>query len=476
MDIEVRDRLTHIIKELTESGEWQLDQDILKTLKRICKRNDIYVEIVYELLTKQIHKKHAQIRYSCLQIYEQLFQRSNYFRILVTNDFPDFVQLSVGIKSYELPPPAPVAKKLRQYAIALIKDWFYHFGDHFRPLGIGYDYLEHNGFIRDDNQSLQNIHYYDRIRSDKEARMKAIEGRRFDQIKSELNDQLELLQETIRNMETCFEILIPKNTDDSSLDFEALLRGDEPSTINENKPSNQLDYKDAIISHGLGTNRYSITITMSTENPLEDQVHESNENKILYDQLREGYKLLETKQIKQVNSWMKSLVRMEHIDKNEKENIMKQLIDIKSETSEIIRKVKLLGIEFPMEHNQSNDDNQDDDDDYDDDEFMNEIFEEIELPDIPQTSTNRVHSQVSNASLPPSQRLFPLSFEPNMADDVTYNGPQIPTISSSNNELNDTNLKKGKGKQTEDDLKKELLKKAPIVEVIIILSSINLIK
>lgn len=114
---------------------------------------------------------------------------------------------------------------------------------------------------------------------------------------------------------------------------------------------------------------------------------------------------------------------------------MKQLIDIKSETNEIIRKVKLLGIELPIDYKQSNNDNQDDDDD--DDEFMDEIFEDIELPDIPQSesSTSKDHSQVSNASLPPSQRLFPLSFEPHMADDVTYSGPQVQNVTLNNDGL-----------------------------------------
>ncbi|CAO3654017.1 unnamed protein product [Cunninghamella echinulata] len=435
-----------------------------------CKKNNANIDIIYELLTAQIHKKHAQIRYSCLQLYEELFQRSNYFRILVTNDFPDFVQLSVGIRSYELPPPAPVAKKLRQYAIALIKNWYQHFGDHYRPLGIGYDYLAHNGFIRNDNQTLQSIHYNDRVRSDKEARMKVIEERRFEQIKVELGDQLELLHETIKNMESCFEILIPKNTNNTStMDFESLLRGERQPIIDTSVDPE--GYKDAIISHGLGSNRYSITINMSTDNPLEDQVHESDENKILYDQLREGYKLLETKQEKQVNRWMKSLIRMEHIDKKEKESIMKNLINIKGDMAEVIRKVKLLGIEIPFDHRQSNNNNDQDYDD-EDDEYLDEIFEDIELPDISQEepSTSKDHAHISNALLPPSQRMFPLSFEPHMAEDVTYNGPQIQDFSlNKNNGLSDNDnqkLNKGKEKEKQKDthLREELLKKAPVVE------------
>jgi hypothetical protein len=47
--------------------------------------------------------------------------------------------------------------------------------------------------------------------------------------------------------------------------------------------------------------------------PVMDEVHESKDNEVVYEQLREAYKVLETKQIKQVNDWINSLVRMDHI-------------------------------------------------------------------------------------------------------------------------------------------------------------------
>lgn len=42
-----------------------------------------------------------------------------------------------------------------------------------------------------------------------------------------------------------------------------------------------------------------------------DQVQESEENEVLYEQLREGYKLLKTKHQNQINEWINSLTRIE---------------------------------------------------------------------------------------------------------------------------------------------------------------------
>ncbi|ORX51975.1 hypothetical protein DM01DRAFT_1336966, partial [Hesseltinella vesiculosa] len=460
MDIEARDRLVSNVTTITETGEWTLDKDLLKDIKRTCKLDAIYIETAYEVIMSQLKKKHPiQIRYSCMQLCEELFQRSHHFRQFLMNDFPIVIELSVGIKNTTLPPPAPVAQKLRRFAIALIKDWYNHYGEQLRPLSIGYDYLEHNGFLQGD-QSLQSIHQSDRLSANKQERLKVIQERRFGQIKEDMDGHLDLVQDTLKNMESCFEILVPKNDDvkdHSGLDFDAMLNGTwngMPST------SNDEDYNESLRSHGLASNRYSITVTIPS-NPLEEQVHESAENSIIYEQLREAYKVLETKQIKQVNAWINSLIRMDHVDKVQKDRLIKQLIDTKNKVDESIRKVKLLGIELPPNRrpSQLKDDEESDDD-------MDAMFEEIELPDLATLDTVDIDesdiTKVRNAALPPRQRLFPLAFEPQMVDDVTYAGAQVDQPLPTSEEYITSPKEKGKGKQTVD--REELLKKAPVVE------------
>lgn len=63
------------------------------------------------------------------------------------------------------------------------------------------------------------------------------------------------------------------------------------------------------MSHGLASNRYRITIDLS-ENPIADQVHESEENKVVYEALRERLKLLQTKHKKQLDDWIDSISRI----------------------------------------------------------------------------------------------------------------------------------------------------------------------
>ncbi|KAI8065481.1 hypothetical protein BC940DRAFT_334788 [Gongronella butleri] len=456
MDIQARDRLVAHVTGITETGEWVLDKEILKDIKRTCKQAPLYVETTYEVMFAQLKKKHAQIRYSCLQLCEELFQRSHQFRQLLMDDFPTFIELSVGIRNASLPPPAEVAVKLRKYAIALIKNWYAHYGEHLRPLSIGYDYLEHNDLLRND-QSLQSIHQADHLSANKQARLKVIEERRLQQIKDDMEGHLDLVKETLTNMESCFEILVPKNDGGDDLDFDALLKG----TWNDASAStNQEDYKQELISHGLASNRYAITISVPA-NPLAEQVHESADNSIIYEQLREAYKVLETKQSKQVNAWINSLIRMDHVEKSEKDRLIKQLIDVKHEMADAVRKVKLLGIELPPDRRASRQGNNGADDDDDDD--MDELFEDIEIPD--HLADSQDINKVASSKLPPSQRIFPLAFEPQMVDDVTYTGAQIEQPAQDTSETPETSKKnKGKGRQAADNDREELLKRAPVVE------------
>lgn len=65
--------------------------------------------------------------------------------------------------------------------------------------------------------------------------------------------------------------------------------------------------------------------------------------------------------------------------------------------------------------------NSDDIEDEEDNEFKDEIFEDVE---VELDRTKEINSStIPSSKLPPLQRIFPLSFEPNMIKDTTYNGP-----------------------------------------------------
>lgn len=87
-----------------------------------------------------------------------MFDRSKHFRELITEDFPLFTQLAIGIQDKKLPPPVEIAAKLRAYAIALIKFWTEKYGDRYRQLHMAYDFLMSNGYLNNEDTSISNIH------------------------------------------------------------------------------------------------------------------------------------------------------------------------------------------------------------------------------------------------------------------------------------------------------------------------------
>ncbi|CEP08633.1 hypothetical protein [Parasitella parasitica] len=464
MDVDVRETVRHLVKDLTETGEWVLDAKKLKNLKSICKRSDALVQVTFEFIIAQLKKKHAQIRYSCVQLIEQLFERSKCFRDLLTEDFPLFTQLAVGIQDKRLPPPAHIAVKLRNYSIALIKSWFTKYGEKYRQLGIAYDFLMDNGFLDRETGSLSTIHTDDRNKSNtdvsillyqtyytseafrKKARRKAIQFNRFEILKADMNDHLDIIKDNLTNMEGCFEILVPKNVfQDKDLDFDALLSGQASS----NQPAESDTYKDRILSHGLGSNRYQITIDMSEESLMED-IKETDDNRIVFDQLREAYTQLESKHMNQLNHWINTLVKMDLADKAEKEKWIKELINLKASATKEIRKAKLLKIEATHKpENRIDTTNMEEEDD----EFGDELFEDVDVDEI--NAEGREKGSMSSLKLPPLQRIFPLSYDPSMMEDATYGGP--PSVPEDRAEAS-----RDKGKQKANPEKEELYKRAPV--------------
>lgn len=127
--------------------------------KRHAQVNFLFVFFFVKYL-KLCTYKNVQIRYSSLQLIEQLFERSKLFRKLLTEEFPQFTELLIGINSERLPPPPTVAEKLKRYALALIKNWHIKYGEKYRQIDISFTFLLDNGFINDDqsNNTLTSIH------------------------------------------------------------------------------------------------------------------------------------------------------------------------------------------------------------------------------------------------------------------------------------------------------------------------------
>ncbi|KAM3581306.1 hypothetical protein VKS41_006131 [Umbelopsis sp. WA50703] len=406
-----------------------------------------------ELIFIQLRKKQAQIRYSALQLIEELFNRSHKFRTLIADEFPQFLQLTIGIHKNPLPPPKTVASKLKEYAVALVKLWYEKYGESYRPLAIGYDYLLSSGEGNFEGSSLRDIRNRNTQMSRQDERMKAINERRFQKIEEEVLEMTDDILENLKNMESCFEILVPKH--DDGLPAE---ENDEDAQKNKSLKRGDI-YKDSILSHGLGSSRYTIEIDLSEGNIMDD-VKESEDNEIIFEKLRESYKIMQSKHLSRINSWLSNLVKID-ADPGAKDALLKRIINLKNDIKEATRKSNLLGIDLQVEQ-QSTKNDSDDSDDFDDADF-----EEVEIPNFEDMSREAEASDarptLQAKKLPPTQRVFPLAHEPHMSEDATYALPSQQRIEL-NSRQRESSPQAGKGKEKADIKREELLKVAPVVE------------
>ena len=122
MDEEEKKKIKRLVEDLVCSTDLQLDHQKMKTLKSKCKTSDDFLSEVHQQLFRNLTKKNSEIRILCLDILDELFSRSHYFRTLVLESFDSITLLCVGVDSLNpLPLPAAAAKKLQSNAIRIIK-------------------------------------------------------------------------------------------------------------------------------------------------------------------------------------------------------------------------------------------------------------------------------------------------------------------------------------------------------------------
>uniref|UniRef100_A0A671V5M3 UV-stimulated scaffold protein A n=1 Tax=Sparus aurata TaxID=8175 RepID=A0A671V5M3_SPAAU len=143
MESSQRDRLSVLVEELTTSGQPQLNQDKMKEIKKICKVSNDCLDHVYHSVMSQLSQEHAEVRLSAFQIATELFTRSHHFRMLLVDNFQEFLELTVETDSEQpLPPPKQVARKLRSLAIQTVQSWQASYGTAYKKLALGYHFLK----------------------------------------------------------------------------------------------------------------------------------------------------------------------------------------------------------------------------------------------------------------------------------------------------------------------------------------------
>ncbi|KAI8483040.1 hypothetical protein Bbelb_391960 [Branchiostoma belcheri] len=211
MDLTVCQQLEKLVEELTTSGQHQLDKATVKTLKKICKTSDDYVKHTYHLLNMQLQKDHAEIRLSAFQTMDELFQRSHAFRELLIAEFQEFLELTVESNyDFPLPPPKAAADKLKKQTLQAIQRWHEQFGQAYKKLTLGYNFLRYNRKI--DFSNIAASSNVERTRQEQEAaRIQAIKLQRAKNALKEMEETKPEIDECLTQAESCFQLLVPRN-------------------------------------------------------------------------------------------------------------------------------------------------------------------------------------------------------------------------------------------------------------------------
>ncbi|NXG72801.1 UVSSA protein, partial [Baryphthengus martii] len=171
-----------------------------------------HISHAYHLLMTRLNEEHAEMRFSAFQVVQELFTRSHQFRTLIISNFQEFLELTVGIDHEQpLPPPKEVAQKLRKAALRSVQEWHEKYGEAYKKLALGYQFLKQNKKV-----DFQDVHARTvaerRREEEKQKRLDNIYKEKAKRAEKEMEGESQMSQEiasTLTEMENCFQLLMP---------------------------------------------------------------------------------------------------------------------------------------------------------------------------------------------------------------------------------------------------------------------------
>lgn len=247
--------------------------------------------------------------------------RSKLFRRLIVENLEQLLSLSVGFRRNQpLPAPPAIASKLRLKAIEFLERWNTTFGIHYRQLRLGYDYLKNT--LRFQFPNLQaNAARAQQERRERELRTKEILLKKYELLKSNLPSIKEEVKSMVDEINECLDIL--------------------QSCKEPNLPLSPIDEEEEEYFEEFR----NLELRQIRDNSLKeaDKVQENSENKVVFDALRELYKLLVTKHIVAVQESISVLIRVELSDNRVRDSMLKEFIDTRNHLKTIKKKCEEAG-------------------------------------------------------------------------------------------------------------------------------------
>ncbi|XP_021760292.1 UV-stimulated scaffold protein A homolog [Chenopodium quinoa] len=321
-----------LIEKATNSTEPGVDPRLLKAIKTIVRYSDFELKLAHKTLIHLMKRQHSQIRYLALLIIDELFMRSKLFRTLITENLDQLLSLSVGFRRNQpLPAPSSVASVLRAKAIEFLEKWNSSFGIHYRQLRLGYDYLKNT--LRYQFPNLQaNAARIERERREREVRTQVILKNKLKTLRERLPSLKEEIRLTIDEIGECLEIA---RANDENAALEPLDDDEEEFEGMRNPELMQLRL-DALKEA--------------------EKVHENSDNKVVFDALRELYKLLVKKHLVSVQEWISVLIRVEVDDVRFRDSALKEFIDVRNRITAVKKKCEESGCALPKIRESEEDD------------------------------------------------------------------------------------------------------------------------
>ncbi|EDL37419.1 mCG2528, isoform CRA_b, partial [Mus musculus] len=390
--LDMDQKLSQLIEELTTSGESQLNAQKMKELKKICKSSEEQLSHAYRLLITQLTQGHAEIRLSAFQIVDELFTRSHQFRMLLVSDFQEFLELTLGTDSDRpLPPPREAAQRLRQAAMQAVEGWNEKFGQAYKKLALGYHFLKHTKKVDFRDINVRTVAERKR-EEEKQKHLDKIHRESADRAKREMEEMYDEIECCLTEVENCFKLLVPLDfvpcpedkffgeassmtegyapcplSPDLATPRESGLSGpqdeEQPccskdlvasayhvgsvvglkalpqtamkdSSRDEDEPS---DPDDFLRSHGLGSHKYTLDVEVPSDGL---KVQENEDNLAVLHAARDSLKLIQNKFLPTVCSWVQRFTRAGTYSAH-----LKQAIDLKMELELALKKYEELNIE-----------------------------------------------------------------------------------------------------------------------------------
>lgn len=321
-----------LIRKLTHSGETELDKDLLRELKAICKANDdSFMVVVQKECMKYLHKEHSQVRVSTIKLIDYLFQKSHTFRDKLLEDFNVFMQLTLAISQstkmkIQLPPPKKYADLLKELAAKIIHSWYSDYGCGYEKIRYAHRYLQEHHLV--DFGSFQVRTREDLIRQQKMLeRQERILTLNIDNRIKEYRELRPEIEQILAQIESLIELLVPNSQNYIELD----------------EASDQADIPDEIHQHQHGIANLSQRIEVEFSPYMKVQSDQGNKDIVIH--LKELKKQL-------VENKLTKLVTIEKtLCKKSEEFIgtLKDIIDLKSKSMNLVLKLCELKIVDKLE-------------------------------------------------------------------------------------------------------------------------------